>query len=117
MHFMLKVVLEDAIGGDLVAAVAEEEVATEEESMVYVVVVAIGEGNPILPPYHTLTRSGRFLDTIIRARYLLSAIKLNRARLMRSRYQKRQFLRSPRLRTDRNMVRQSQGRNRVLVTV
>ena len=40
--------------------------------------------NPIFQPDHTLTRSGIFLATMIRSRYLLSAIKMNRARLIRS---------------------------------
>ena len=73
LNFMLKVLVADATGEVLVTAVAEEEVATSdeeeeaeeaeeveeaEEAEVYLGVVAAGERNLILPPFHTLTRSG-----------------------------------------------------------
>ena len=67
LNFMLKVLVADATGDVLVTSVAEEEVATSEEeeeaeeaeeAEVYLGVVAAGERNLILPPYHTLTRSG-----------------------------------------------------------
>ena len=59
----------------------------------------------ILLPYHTLNRSGLFLATMRRARYFLSAIKMNRVRSMRSRYWRIQLLRSTILRMDRMPVR------------
>ena len=77
LNFMLKVVVEDVTGGALVAAVMEEEVATSEEAEVDVEVVAAGEKNPILLPDQTLTRNGRFLANMRRARYLISTINLN----------------------------------------
>ena len=80
-------------------------------------VVAAGERNPILPPYHTLIRNGRFLDAMRRARYLLSAVNLNGAISMRSRYRDRQSLISPIFRPDRTLVWQTQGRNRAPVNV
>ena len=95
MHFMLKVVVADATGGALVAAVATvaaEEFVTADEAEVDMEVVVVGERNRILPPNHTLTSNGRLSDTKRRARYLLSTIKVNCERLMRSRYQNRESL-------------------------
>ena len=94
----------------LVAVIAAEEVATAEEAEVDVGVVASGGRNLIFLPDHTLNRSERFLATLRRARYLIFAININRTRSMRSRYQNHQWLRSPRLRPDRTLVRQPQGR-------
>ena len=94
-----------------------EEVATSDEAEVDVDVVASGEKNPIFPPDHTLIRNGRFLATMRRARYFLSAIKMNHARSMWSRYRNSPFLISPIFRLDRTLVQQPQGRNRVPVTV
>ena len=74
------------MGDALVVAVASEEVTKAEEADVDVGVVATGGKNPILPPDHTLIRSGRFLAIMRRARYFLPKINLNRARSMRSRY-------------------------------
>ena len=55
-------------------------VTMAEEANKDVEVVASGGRNPVLLPDRTLTRSELFLATIRRARCLLSAIKLNRAR-------------------------------------
>ena len=92
LHFMLKVVVADATGGALVATVAAEEFVTADEAEVDMEVVVVGERNRILPPNHTLTSNGRLSDTMRRARYLLSTIKLNCERLMRSRYRNRESL-------------------------
>ena len=80
-------------------------------------VAVAGGRNSIFPPDRTLTRSGRLLATMIKARYLLSAINLNRARSIRLRYWRSQLLRSPILQTHIMMVQKPQGRKRVLVTV
>ena len=85
INFMLKVVVEDATGGASVVVVTAEEAATVEGAKVDVEVSVEGGLNPIFQPYNILTRSGRFLAMTRRARYLLSTINLNRARLMWSR--------------------------------
>ena len=92
MHFMLKVMVTDATGGALVATVAAEEFVTADEAEVDMEVVVVGEQNRILPSNHTLTSNGRLSATMRRARYLLSTIKLNCERLMRSRYRNRESL-------------------------
>ena len=123
MHFMLKVVVADATGGALVASVsavttvAAEEFVTADEAEVDMEVVVAGERNRILPPNHTLTSNGRLSATMRRARYLLSTIKLNCERLMRSRYRNRESLILSRLRPERTLVQKPQGRKRVLVIV
>ena len=87
-HFMLKIVVMDDMGDALVATVAEERVATAKEANVDAEVVVAGRRKPIFPPDHILTRSGIFLAMMRRARYFLSAIKLNYARSMGLRYRR-----------------------------
>ena len=116
LYFMLKVVVADAMEDSLVTAVAVEEAATAEEAKVDLEVVVEGEQNLIFPPDNTLTRNWRFLATIIRARYLLSAMNLNLARSMRSVYQNLQSLILPRLQPDRTLVWNPQERNIVPAT-
>ena len=106
----------DAMEDSLVTAVAVEEAATAEEAKVDLEVVVEGEQNLIFPPDNTLTRNWRFLATIIRARYLLSAMNLNLARSMRSVYQNLQSLILPRLQPDRTLVWNPQERKIVPAT-
>ena len=109
LHLILKVGVADDTGDALVTAFAAEEAAIAEKEEVDMVVVAAGGQNPIFPPDNTLTRNGRFLAAIKRARYLLSAINMNHAIQMRSRYRNSQLLRLPRLRLDRTLVWQLKG--------
>ena len=71
----------------------------------------------IFPPDNILTRSGRFLYTMRRARYLILTINLNHVISMRSIYWKHQPLRSPILRPDRTLVWPLKRRKRVPVIV
>ena len=116
-HFMLKVVIVDTTVAASVAAVAAEYVAIAEDTKVDVEVVVAGGLNSILLPDHTLNRSGLFLATMRRVRYLLSAINMNCVRSMRSRYRRSQSIRLPILRPYRTLVWKLQGRKRFPVTV
>ena len=116
-HFMLKVVIVDTTVAASVAAVAAEYVAIAEDTKVDVEVVVAGGLNSILLPDHTLNRSGLFLATMRRVRYLLSAINMNCVRSMRSRYRRSPLIRLPILQPHITLVFQPQGRKRVPVTV
>ena len=90
LHFMLKVVVVDTTGKYLVVSVVAENVTTADEAKVDVGAVAIGGQSPILPQDHTLPRSARFLATMRRTRYFLSAINVNRKISMWLKYWNRQ---------------------------
>ena len=104
LYFILKVVVSETVGNALVVAVVAEEVEMEEEAELDKEVVAAGQRNPILSPDYTLTRNGRFLAMMRKARYFLSAINMNRARSMWLIYWNLPLIRSPRLRPDRNLI-------------
>ena len=73
---------------------------------------ARGGRNLIFLSDHTLTRSGRFLATMRRARYSLFAINMNGKRSMRSRYRRIQSLRSPIFWSHITLVQKPQRRKR-----